>query len=248
MQDIINTDLRQESSAARPAPLFIHSTDVPSLPICNSPSSLTSSHTNNNTSGETSFRRVQLLYRLMSRQSGLLLLKPKKLRTRGNYRPPLSACQVTFRYGTKYFVFKEDDFNTNASKLIELNLDLLPNGTAVRVQQGLFRTSVYPLQMYRFIPRTNDTADDGQREECANPTLKSILELSFPVEYADCTGEVVASIEIEWLFLRRPFCLGPLSECGKEHNGSTVTTWCEPLNESMEKSLVSEVNKSVDLE
>ncbi|OQR80422.1 hypothetical protein BIW11_05064 [Tropilaelaps mercedesae] len=239
-ESTLREDLRRISLGPLLVPTFVRSWESPSSLISSESTRFSSL---GNEVGETSFRRIQLLYLLISRQIGLLLLRPRNWRMRGYYRPPKSACQLSFRYGAENYVFKEEDFDAGSSKLLHLNLDLLPHDICLRVQQGLFRTSVYPLKAFNLVSTwigilENEVSIDNTTIQ--NPTLKSVLELIFSVDYGDTVGEVKAWVEVEWLFARKPFCLGSLDAPSQTEHTETRSidffTLSEPLNDTLDGS------------
>lgn len=152
--------------------------------------------------------RLNDLHTLISRQMGLLLVRPVVLRSRGYYHPSPSACQLSFRYGAETYVFRGEDFENLTNKMIELDINLMPQDVSLRIQQGYFKTAVFPLESFRLSTKLH-------RSSCPkiDPDKHvNELELKFAIDCQGNASEVVIKLEVQWLYVRRPMFLGNLDQ------------------------------------
>lgn len=146
------------------------------------------------------------LYTVVSRQMGLLLVRPIKLSSRGYYHPSPSACRLSFRYGSKIHVFRGDDLENLTTKMIKLDLDLIPQDVSLRIQQGYFKTAEFPLESFKVTTKCHRSLGLKTGHE----RYVSEIELKFAIDCQGNAGEVIIKLEVRWLYTRRPFFLGKL--------------------------------------
>lgn len=169
-------------------------------------------------------RYFDQLYTLISRQMGLLLVRPISLRSRGYYHPSPSACQLSFRYGPDTYVFRGEDFENLTVKMLKLDLDVVPQDVSLKVQQGYFKTAVFPLESVKLTTKFHRASCRKSDQE----RYISELELKFAIDCQGDSGEIVIKLDVKWLYHRRPLFLGSLDPLHADLHASAADGACSP--------------------